>query len=204
MASKFQRPSRLVTRSFAYDPNDADGLAEAQQKVFEARASVTNADQRLTPIAEAALERAEDVLEGIESGIPLIRFHFHAIGGKTVEKLREGHRPNKDHVKKYKEAGGRGVLNFHPDDFPPLLVSKTCTAIDTPKIDGDGEFVRDDDGAFVYEVTPGLSPDEAQEMWDDPSWSTQDLGDVFAGAMAVDQAGSAVSDMGKGSARTRS
>lgn len=111
---------------------------------------------------EAELEAAEEVVAE-ES----VTFVFKALGRKVVEVLMKKHRPTASQVAEFQEiledqGLPKQTLQFNEDTFPPALLSACC-------------------------VTPKMTTEEAQALWDSENFSRGDLSAMFQSAWNINQ-----------------
>jgi hypothetical protein len=192
----FSRPDRSTTVTLALDPNDADRLADARSTArrleaaaerAESKAQLAPNDQGRADTAEHAREAADEAaakLEALEASLVTFTVHLRAIGPRRVEELLLSNRPTEKQRKNAKAlANGdpKAQPDFNEDTFPPALLAEAITRIEF----SDGDTI---DALSVAEVT---------ELWAG-RWTQGDRAMLLQAAMQVNQAPSAVGDLGKG------
>jgi hypothetical protein len=139
---------------------------EANRELLEARVSLN-----LTPNSYDAKERVEKAEVLLDEVIDRIKessmqFTFRSISRKKLDKLLEDNQPSAKAKAKAEEAGEE--LNFDPDSFPPALIAATC-------------------------ISPELTLEEAQEIWESDDWTQGELLSLLGAAMTANARGGAVS-----------
>jgi hypothetical protein len=178
------RPARTESVTFPLDPTDADRVREAREAVRRAERDATAKPD--DEAAVTALVEAEEAVAELLDSMITIRFDLVAIGPVRVEELMVAYPITKaQKAKALAEANGNPnqVQQFNVDTFPPALLAEAVTAV----------TASDDPDNPQTEVT------EAQmiAMWRS-GLSVADRTILFQTAMLINQAPSAVDDLGKG------
>lgn len=86
-----------------------------------------------------------------------MEFKFQSLGRKTFSALLDQHPPTTAQVENGQQDGE--VPDWNTDTFPQALVHAAI-------------------------VSPALTNEQVEEMWDSPVWSTAELNDLFSAALA--------------------
>lgn len=148
--------------SICLDSDLADAVADAQSALNLAR----DRSARMSNNADlfAAVEEAERELESKQAAAAkeTVTFTFRGIGRRAYDDLITLHGPSKEQRERAKREGQPG-LNYNVDEFPPALVAASL-------------------------VSPVLSEEEVQELWDSEDWNDAELQALFMGARAANEA----------------
>jgi len=139
------------------DGEVADRIADLRSAHTAARDS-----DRLSNTPDKAGEIMKQIEELVEaSQDTVVTFSFKSIGRFRYDELAGEHPPDEDAKKEGAE--------FNADTFPPALVHESCFEI-TPH----GE-----------DPIPGMSLEEAVDMFESPDWNGAELRRLFFGALEV-------------------
>lgn len=175
-----RKKPRTQTVTIILDPDLEDALVAARehQDAAQRRADANPANAA----AAADLAEANEQLAAAEAAARAesITYRFKALGRQAFEDLRAEYPPTKAQRDEYKaKALGMGLAAFqvgdlghNPDTFPPVLIAASC-------------------------VSPAMTVEEAQAMWDSDDWSAAELGELFGAALSVNQTTRRV-ELGKG------
>jgi len=191
------RPAVTDTVTLALDPNDAQRLADARNRVRRAESDLDRAvaaaaregagddKTEAAQTADEAADAARRDLADLEAGLVTFTVHLKAVGPRRYEELLLAHQPtNQQRAAAKKMANGdpKAQPGFDEDKFPPALLAEAV------------ERITFSNGAA--EIT-GLSPVQADELWRSP-WPQGDRILVLQTAQMLNQVSSMVEDLGKG------
>ncbi len=188
-----KRPQRTASVTLALDPNDAERLAAARLAKRRADAALDRAEAaaakdptkaHAVDQANEAAETATATLTNLEAEIVTFTIHLHPVGVRRVEELMLEHKPTDQQRRKAKQlANGdpKAQPTWNEDTFPPAFLAESIDRIEF----SDGEVIED------------LSIDYLAQLWN-RGWTSQDRELVLGHALHVNQASSAVGDLGKG------
>jgi hypothetical protein len=125
-------------------------------------------------LAEA--QAAHDALEERRDECA-IEFVFRSIGRPAFEELVGEHPATKAQKEEAKREGNED-LTWNPETFPQALVKAAL-------------------------VSPEMSEEDVEEMWDSPDWNQAELISLFYAALEVNQSRRII-EVGKGSGTTQS
>jgi len=173
-----QRPRRTTSHRLWLDPNRADAIAQARQRVtvaqLMARDSKDPADAREVADAETALEEAT-------AGADCATFHLQAVGAEVVDQLLVDCEPTKAQKERAKRLGGP-VPAFDEDEVYCQLLAMAITSV---LITGGDEAVID-----------GLTLDQMHDLWRSKTWPRDDLTELAEKAMALNKTATAAGALG--------
>lgn len=91
-----------------------------------------------------------------------VDFTFKGIGNTAFNDLLKKHRPTQTQIKDIRRELGnnKANLDYNPDTFPPVLISASL-------------------------VSPAMTLEEAQDMFEDPEWNLAELTKMFRAALEV-------------------
>ncbi len=183
-----QRPERTTSVTLAFDPNDAERLNAARLAKRRADAALDRAGAVADPDTLAALtdaaDAATDALDALEAEMVTFTVHLRAVGAARAEELMLEHRPTdrqRKNAKALNNGDPKAQPQFNEDTFPPALLAESISRIEF----SDGETIDH------------ISVEQVAELWAD-RWPQGDKVQLLHAAIAINQASSAVGDLGKG------
>lgn len=162
-----KKKPHTATVVLALDADAAQEFEEAQKAARDAqvRAQAYPQNTQVQEDAAAAQARLDEMSENLDDIV--VSFTFRSIGRKKFEKMVLDHPPTSEQVaranqyatEKEKE-GDEPLLSHNPETFPVALIA-ACL------------------------VSPKMTEEEVQEMWDSDDWTGTELGTLFLAAQSV-------------------
>jgi len=155
------------------DSDIADAYEEASNRLEFAKLVAAAKPEDIAAMAE--IDQATEAYRQAKDSVTAnsVLFTFRAIGRSKYEKLKLEHpRTSKQKVEDEKEGRDPSAIAWNHDTFPPALIAAAC-------------------------VSPQLSEEDVQDMWESDNWSEAELALLFGTAIDANQAHRVV-DLGKG------
>lgn len=166
------RKKPMVKRvTICLDPDLAAALDEARSEhdVAKVRYETKPTDAERATALETAEAALAEATQAVEA--EAVTFVFKGLGRRRYDDLISAHPPTEDQRKKHKRQTG-GDLEWDPEKFPVAVVAASL-------------------------VEPHLTVDQVAELWNDDTWNSAELMELFWAAINVNQQRRVV-DLGKG------
>lgn len=173
------RPRRTATHRLYLDPNQADAIREAEQRVQVAELLLRPED----PTTATELAEAKALLETARDGADVVEFHLQAVGAEVVDRLMVDCEPTKDQ-KAAATRLGKPAPTYDGDELYVQLLAQAITGV---------LIVGGDEAA-----SGPLTVDQVRDLWKSKTWPREDLVDLGNKAMDLNQVGTAVGRLGNG------
>lgn len=167
--AKTRKPSfdDLLTAKAPVTVRDLFGVPpELNQALVELREQIRRLKLRSTDDLEVAtqlrqLEKEQEVAKAAvrDAGIEVV---MRSIGRDAWEKLKRAYPPTDQQVAEFKERGGQSRLEYNFETFPVPAIAASC-------------------------VQPGMTVEQAQQLWDSPQWNEAECARLFEMAMSANE-----------------
>lgn len=159
---------------FIADRTIRERLSEAQSDLDDAKRALSRVRQGDTD-GKAAAERVVDdcrqvVDDLLEQARPhRIRFTFDALDAQAYDGIKgqKEHRPT-EHQRTVARKANLPEPEWNTDTFPPAVISAACVGVTTPNGN-----------------QPGLSVEEARQLWASRAWNQAERGELFNAALGA-------------------